>query len=67
MKRHVKKERLTVRLSSQDAADLAKAASLESRRRREIVDESTLLRELAMPRVRELLAGELVLQTAGAQ
>jgi hypothetical protein len=31
------------------------------------VGESTLVRELAMPRVRELLAGEPVLQAAGAQ
>lgn len=66
MKRHVKKERLTVRLSSQEAADLEKAARLESGRRRENVEESTLLRELAMPRVREILAGEPALQSTGS-
>jgi len=62
-KRHVKKERLTVRLSSQDAGDLEKAARLESTRRGEIVEQSQLLRELAMPRVREIIAGEPVLQS----
>jgi hypothetical protein len=56
MKRLVKKKRLLVRLSPQDAADVDRAARLESRRRGEVVGESTLLRELAMPKVRELLA-----------
>lgn len=56
MRRLVKKKELKLRLTTQDAADLEKAARLESQRRGEIVGESTLLRELAMPRVRELLA-----------
>ncbi len=60
MKRLVKTKELKLRLSSQDAADLQKAARIESRRRGEIVGESTLLRELGMPRVRELLAEQLV-------
>ena len=45
-----------VRLSEQDFADLTKAAEQESQRRRELVHEAVLLRELALPRVRELLA-----------
>lgn len=57
MKSLVKKQRLLVRLTEQDAADLERAARLESRRRGELVGESTLLRELAMPRVREVLQG----------
>lgn len=52
----VKKRRLLVRLTAQDADDLEKAARLESQRRGEIVGESTLLREVAMPAVRDLLA-----------
>lgn len=59
MKSLVKKKRLLVRLTSQEASEVERAARLESRRRGEIVGESTLLRELAMPRVREIIAGEL--------
>jgi len=51
----VKKKVLMVRLNPEDAQALERAAQLESERRREIVGESTLLREFAMPRVRELL------------
>jgi hypothetical protein len=64
MRRLVKNKELKIRLSSQDAADLEKAARMESRRRGEIVGDSTLLRELAMPRVRELLAAAPELQAA---
>jgi hypothetical protein len=62
MKRLVKKKELKLRLTAQDAADLEKAARIESRRRGEIVGESTLLRELGMPRVRELLADQQQIQ-----
>ena len=65
MKRLVKTKELKLRLSPQDAADLEKAARMESKRRGEIVGDSTLLRELAMPLVRELLAGEPVVQAVG--
>jgi electron transfer flavoprotein alpha/beta subunit len=56
MRRLVKTKELKLRLNPEDAAAVERAARLESQRRREIVGESTLLRELAMPRVRELLA-----------
>jgi hypothetical protein len=52
----VKKQRIAIRLSRQEAADLEQAAKLESQRRGEIVGEGTLMRELAMPLVRERLA-----------
>jgi len=45
-----------VRLNEQEMADLTECASLEGRHRNEIVHESTLLRDLGMPRVRERLA-----------
>jgi len=56
MKAIVKKHAVQVRLSDQDAADLARAARIEARKRGELVGDATLLRELAMPRVREILA-----------
>lgn len=56
MKALVKKHAVQVRLSDQDAADLARAARLETRKRGELIGEATLLREFAMPRVREVLA-----------
>lgn len=56
MKTLVKKKSVFVRLNRQDAIDLEKAAQLESQRRGEIVGAATLLRELGMVRVRELLA-----------
>ena len=45
-----------VRLNDQDMADLTECAALESERRREIVHESALLRELGMPQIRTRLA-----------
>lgn len=56
MRRPVKNKTLMVRLRGQDMADVERAAKLETQRRGEIVGESTLLRELAMPRVREIVA-----------
>lgn len=56
MRSLIKKNRLVIRLTAVDAVDLGRAARLESKRRGEVVGESTLLRELAMPKVRELLA-----------
>ncbi len=44
-----------VRLTAQEFAELTKAAEHETQRRRAIVHEATLLRELAMPPLRELL------------
>lgn len=58
MRAVVKKHQVQVRLSDQDAADLGRAAKQETKRRGELVGEATLLRELAMPRVREILAAE---------
>lgn len=65
MRHLVKTKELKIRLTSQEAADLERAARIESRRRGEIVGESTLLRELAMPRVRKLLADAATLQPTG--
>lgn len=55
MKALVKKHKVQVSLNAEDAEALARAARLETGRRREQVGEATLLRELAMPRIRELL------------
>lgn len=55
MKSLVKKRRLLIRLTQEDADALEKAARWVSRQRRQIVGESTLLREIAMPRVREII------------
>ena len=52
----VKKHKIQVSLNSEDAEALQRLTKLETQRRRELVGEATLLRELAMPRVRELLA-----------
>jgi len=65
LKSLVKKKRLLVRVTSQEASEVERAARIESRRRGEIVGESTLLRELAMPRVREIIAAEQALQPTG--
>lgn len=54
MPRPVKSNEMKVRLTDQDAADLEKAARLETARRGELVGESTLLREVAMPRIRQI-------------
>lgn len=56
MKSLVKKKRVLVRLTNQEAADLERAARLESKRRGEIVGDSTLLRELGMVAVDHILA-----------
>jgi hypothetical protein len=47
--------RVTVRLTEAQHEKLVKAAKLVGRDREERVDESSLLRELAMPKVDELL------------
>jgi hypothetical protein len=56
MKSLVKTQRLVIRLSRREALDVVRAAEGESRRRGELVGAATLMRELAMPHVRELLA-----------
>lgn len=50
-----KDARLTVRFSPVQLADLDSAAKIESQRRGEIVEPSTLLRELCMSAVRDIL------------
>lgn len=65
MRHLVKTKELKLRLTPQEAADLERAARLESRRRGELVGDSTLLRELAMPRVRKILAEAQALQPTG--
>jgi hypothetical protein len=57
MKTLVKSKKYHVRVTGQEAEDLEKAVRLERRRRGDAtVGAATLLRELAMPKVRELLA-----------
>lgn len=56
MRSLVKKEILGVRLGKAERAELERAAKLASQKRGEIVWPSTLLREIGMQRVRELLA-----------
>jgi hypothetical protein len=56
MKRPVKSKTVQVRLNPRDWAALTKAARLESEQRHEIVGESTLVREIVMPVVRDRLA-----------
>lgn len=55
MRRVVKNHRVQVSLNATDAADLGRLVKIETQRRGELIGEATLLRELAMPRVRELL------------
>jgi len=56
MRFHSKRERMTVRFTPTQAREIAEAARLMSRERREIVDESTLFREIGMEGVRAILA-----------
>ena len=56
MKALVKTRKVQVSLNAEDAEALRRAARLETARRRELVGEATLLREFAMPRIRELVA-----------
>lgn len=59
MKGLVKQHPVKVLLDGQDERDLARAVKLERERRKDAtVGAGTLLRELAMPRIRELLAAE---------
>lgn len=54
MKSLVKKHDVMVALNDQDHADLSRAAKRESIQRGRKVGRAELLREFAMPRVREL-------------
>lgn len=54
--KHTKENDVLVALSDRDFADLTRAAAIQSNARGEQVGRATLLRELGMPRVRELLA-----------
>lgn len=56
MKSLRKRKRITVRFTDEQARKIDQAADLESRRRREAVDPSTLVRELVLPRVDAILA-----------
>lgn len=58
MKSLVKDKPVNVLLNDEDDRLLGRAAIVESRRRGEKVGKATLLRELAMPRIRELLADQ---------
>lgn len=51
---------LTIRISPDQRAKLGRAARVESQRKGETVDESTLARELMMAGVDSILARELV-------
>lgn len=51
-----KKNRLTIRFTEEQARNLARAARFESERRGEIVDESTLARELIKAGLEPILA-----------
>lgn len=57
MPRSVKRD-LKIRLRAKDRAVLERAARIESDRRGAQIGASTLLREIAMPRVREIAASE---------
>ena len=56
MKSLVKREAVRVRLTEADHRDLTEAAKRESQRRGEIVGNATLLRELGMEGVRQIIA-----------
>lgn len=58
----LKSERITVRFSPEQIARIEKASEIEGRRRGEMVDAGTLLRELTMPRVDEIIAGAVLTQ-----
>lgn len=51
-----KKNRLTVRLSDEELADITQGAELASQDRREIVESATLLREHGMRGIRDYIA-----------
>lgn len=63
MSRLYKKERITVRMSSEQLGRLDRAAKIESRRRGEAVEPSQLFRETAMRGVDEIIATEEVKAT----
>jgi hypothetical protein len=57
-KRLHKTDRLTIRLTPAQARDIDQAARLESDRRGEVVDPSTLVRELVVKAVSRILASQ---------
>jgi hypothetical protein len=54
-----KKHAVMIRLSNRDWADVVRAATLESQGRGAIVSESALIRECALPRIREIVAAAM--------
>lgn len=52
----IKKMRLTIRLSKAEFETIKRAAQITQAERGERVDESALVRELAMPRIRKIVA-----------
>jgi uncharacterized protein (DUF1778 family) len=50
-----KKDRFLVRVTADQRRRLERAATIETQRRGELVGVATLLRELAMPRVDEII------------
>ena len=64
MGRHSKNVKLMVRLTREQRDKLTRAARIETERRRETVDLSTLLRELAMAEIDRILAEVAQLQEA---
>lgn len=56
MRALVKKHKVQVSLNGEDAEILGRLVRIETKRRRETVGEATILRELAMPIVRERVA-----------
>ena len=53
---HSKRERMTVRLTITMVREIAAAAKIVSRERRELVEDSALLREIGMEGVRAILS-----------
>jgi len=52
-----KKNRMTVRFTDAELEAITAAAEKLSQQRGEIVDEATIVREMAMPQIRSLLVG----------
>jgi hypothetical protein len=58
-----KTERMTIRWSAEQLARIERAAEIQSRRKGELIEPGTLVRDLTMPGVDEILAS--VEATAG--
>ena len=62
--KHTKRHDVLVALNDRDLADLDRAVVIEAEVRGEVIGRATLLREFAMPRVREIVLAHATEQEA---